>query len=328
MKYLREIDYLRGFAIISVLMEHTGLLRFESDYNFNALTNFGVPTFLIISGLVLTYVYRGKKLDLKRFYKRRILYTLVPYFIWAFIYTLVWLRPRPTDVSSFLFEFVTRTLTGNWITLWFIVVIFQFYLIFPLLLKLFDDPLKLRVFTVLTFFLTLGMYTMRARSMFPLFREHRLFVPWLFYFMLGMNIGHDGKTATDFLKRSRTKLAVTAIWTVLFLVTPIAEVFAPTGYARYFTPATLLYSSSTAIFLLLMIKPSASFMRFFEVAGICSYGIYLSHRPIMEVSAFLLDPINVFEISIFSFILTTTASLIFVLLIRKLPFGRYIIIGR
>lgn len=325
MKHLDEIDYLRGFAIIFVLTWHTYVLRYfeeGTDYNVQSLNSFAVPTFFFISGCVLTYVYRERKLDslcaLKRFYKNRILYTLVPYFIWAFVYTLIVLHPRPSDINSFLFQFISRTLTGDWIVLWFVAIIFQFYLLFPLLLKLLDSYRKLQVFTILVLFLTLGIYTFPSLSS----MDKRFFVPWLFYFMLGMSVGYNWETAMAFLKKPTMKLPISMAWMALLIILPIAHAGI---HGTYFTLDILAYASFTIIFLLISVKPSSVILKFFKITGTHAYGIYLCHLPALRVLSFILRSVNITRTPILDFVLTAITSIIFTLLVRRLPFGKFVV---
>lgn len=93
----------------------------------NTFAEPAVPIFLFISGLTLTYSYKDK-LDLKKYYKNRICYLIIPYFIWSFINMCV---HNPERISNFFME----TIAGNGMFhLWYMGMIIRMVLIFPIII--------------------------------------------------------------------------------------------------------------------------------------------------------------------------------------------------
>lgn len=151
MKKRPELDIIRGVAIVAVLVIHAtaqGTVdlpihgKAQALYlALNKISNFAVLTFLWLSALVLFYRYyptwRAK--DSWTFYRKRIQYIVVPYLIWSFFYHVY--NPWITDSGN-----------GRWVNwpvffqdlrwgdagyhLYFIVIIVQFYVLFPLLITL------------------------------------------------------------------------------------------------------------------------------------------------------------------------------------------------
>jgi peptidoglycan/LPS O-acetylase OafA/YrhL len=96
--------------------------------------------FFFISACMLTYAYTGLHLrdwaGLRRFYRRRMVSVLIPYLCWTVIYFLFLLpTAHYTSLSSALAHLARMAETGYY-QLYFLLVIMQFYLVFPLLLML------------------------------------------------------------------------------------------------------------------------------------------------------------------------------------------------
>lgn len=145
---LLELDLVRAAAILAVLIIHatadaTVELALGSGsqamyLTLNKLSNFAVPVFILLSGLVLFYRYQddfgGKQALL--FYVRRVRQVLFPYLIWSLFYYLYnqWIYDRARlhfDAAEFgeLLPWADASYH-----LYFMIIIVQFYLIFPLLM--------------------------------------------------------------------------------------------------------------------------------------------------------------------------------------------------
>lgn len=140
-----ELNIARAFAILSVLVIHTtapGTL-FGSEQSstrilltwINNFQVFAVPVFLFISGLVLFYSYehKWKKGQSITFYKKRMKGVILPYLIWSFIYYVfnkLNTQEIPFDDASAI---LNHLIYGNAsYHLYYLVIIFQFYIIFPI----------------------------------------------------------------------------------------------------------------------------------------------------------------------------------------------------
>jgi peptidoglycan/LPS O-acetylase OafA/YrhL len=96
--------------------------------------------FFFISACMLTYAYAGLHLKdragLRRFYRRRIVSVLIPYLCWTVIY-FCYLLPKShySSLAAALGHLAMTAETGYY-QLYFLLVIMQFYLAFPVLLML------------------------------------------------------------------------------------------------------------------------------------------------------------------------------------------------
>lgn len=143
---IAELDLVRSFAFLAVVYQHViGVyVRSPGVDEQTALVfgllfhilKFAVPAFIFITGLVLFYNYY-ENVNYVRFIQKRVTEILVPYAVWSAIY--LWLQPstRGGDGNG-LWEIAKKLLTGtSSYHLWFVVMIFQFYLLYPFWQRLF-----------------------------------------------------------------------------------------------------------------------------------------------------------------------------------------------
>lgn len=134
------IDALRVVAILAVLLIHTTTRTLEaSHYNLNAfplsiflnqIARFAVPMFFMISGFVLELNYDGNT-SFWQYLKKRFSRIFIPYLFWSGVYYLFVYKVHSTG-------FFQDILTGNAsYQLYFIPSLLIFYLIFPLLHKIY-----------------------------------------------------------------------------------------------------------------------------------------------------------------------------------------------
>ncbi|PSL48418.1 surface polysaccharide O-acyltransferase-like enzyme [Salsuginibacillus halophilus] len=149
---INEIFVVRALAILAVIMVHStsnpaaqidGPSTSLAGYNFlNMFFKFGTPTFILLTSFILFYNYYQRPVDrglVTRFYKRRLLYILIPYLFFSILYfelNQAVLRHGPETWSGAFYQFVGDLLTGSAHPhLYFVFISVQFYMIFPLFLK-------------------------------------------------------------------------------------------------------------------------------------------------------------------------------------------------
>lgn len=98
----------------------------------NKIASPAVPLFIFLSGLTLTMAYGAeKKFEIWSFYRRRLTKIALPYLLWSLFY-YVSIRLKNHLQITFL-GFIKCLFTGSAaFHLYFIVIILQFYLLFPL----------------------------------------------------------------------------------------------------------------------------------------------------------------------------------------------------
>ena len=91
--------------------------------------------FFFISACMLTYAYVGlKRSDLPRFYWRRFVSVGIPYLCWNFIYFLWSFRDTTYPDAGAALSHLWRLISTGYYQLYFLLVIMEFYLVFPLVL--------------------------------------------------------------------------------------------------------------------------------------------------------------------------------------------------
>lgn len=140
------VDFLRGFSIFTIVLMH--LVQSYPLPGFlikaSSLGGAGVHVFLLCSGFGLYLSSLYKPLDYRQFLKRRFSKVYVPYLIVVLISALYFGLICNQDVlmqllgSVFLFKmFVPYLECAFGGQMWFVSTIIQFYLFWPLIVKLF-----------------------------------------------------------------------------------------------------------------------------------------------------------------------------------------------
>lgn len=141
---IAEWSELRGLAFMAIVLQHSiGEYIYRSDIlqpdstmlvMIYHLTRFGTPTFVFLSAALLFYNHKND-VSYPKYIQRRFSDIFVPFMFWTIIYWLVtrmWSSHTWTEPSfwtGLLKEFIIPTQGYH---LWFVVMIFQFYILFPL----------------------------------------------------------------------------------------------------------------------------------------------------------------------------------------------------
>ncbi|WP_411348646.1 acyltransferase [Paenibacillus sp. WLX2291] len=149
---LPQLDFFRALAIIGVLHVHsTSNATIEAVntsiyyvFNFlNLMFKYGTPSFIFLSSFVLFYNYYDRPLNSKLitgFYKKRMLYILLPYILISalyFIYKLYTRERFDEPIGTLIMDYVDAIFHGSaWTHLYFVFISVQFYILFPLMLWL------------------------------------------------------------------------------------------------------------------------------------------------------------------------------------------------
>lgn len=195
---LASADILKVLSIIAVVFIHGSFLIpnqdkyigfIQSDFFPRAdWSRFCVPVFVFIWAYFLekSCIKRGNENLLPRFYK-----LFVPFLIWSIIYFLIIANFHKLSLSILL----TTHFSGfGWSGQYYFIILFQFILLFPIIrrvsLKLQDY--KLIIYIVSTLFYVLLSYTRWFDISIVEKINHRLFIYWLPYVILGIMYAHKG----------------------------------------------------------------------------------------------------------------------------------------
>jgi peptidoglycan/LPS O-acetylase OafA/YrhL len=140
-KRLDHIDAMRPVKQIGVVSTHTLIFFAAAGTGITVgaglqLLHVTREAFLFISACMITYSFRGvKELDLVTFWRRRFTSVGVPYLCWTLIYFFVTIHATKGSVPARLDHLAFLAGTGYY-QLYFLVVLLEFYAVFPLLLML------------------------------------------------------------------------------------------------------------------------------------------------------------------------------------------------
>ncbi|WP_017754418.1 acyltransferase [Calidifontibacillus oryziterrae] len=235
------LDIFRAIAILAVIVIHTiaqpvTLLPTDSAIypayiSIYALVQFAVPSFIFLSGFVLFYSYesRWNLATCKAFFKKRILFIVIPYVLWSLFYFLVLQLGYNQNPFTHIPNFLRDLLVGkNYTHLYFIFIIIQFYILFPgfmYILKRFTFIRKYLIWIVISIQL---IYYLLNLSVFKIQATGSFFMTYLLFFLLGAYIGLHYK---DVIEKIRTHSKV-----YLFLNTVVAILVVIKYYLRYTIP--------------------------------------------------------------------------------------------
>ncbi|MCG3692883.1 acyltransferase family protein [Aliarcobacter butzleri] len=146
MKRLDYLDFLRGIAVLLVLLSHTHHFFYNHIFNdWSGIGARGVQLFYIVSGFTIYYIYQNKlntSLDVRNYIIKRVFRILPLYFLVLPLYFLVFgvnhnyqyplinLITHYFLVNGFFPEYINSILRVEWS----IFVEFMFYIVFGLVL--------------------------------------------------------------------------------------------------------------------------------------------------------------------------------------------------
>jgi peptidoglycan/LPS O-acetylase OafA/YrhL len=139
---LDQVDAMRPIKQAGVVATHV-LIYFAPPWG-NETSNAALlllhacrETFFFVSACMLTYAYMDlRRGGYRRFYWRRFVAVGVPYLCWDLIYWLWGMRGRGYPSVSFAIAHLGRLLATGYYQLYFLLVIMQFYVLYPLVLAL------------------------------------------------------------------------------------------------------------------------------------------------------------------------------------------------
>ena len=147
-----QLDFMRGFAIIMVVILHVSAAYivyspphsnvFYLGLFLNQWSRICLPLFIFVSGFGLFYGYGHKtSLNLRDFYLRRLYTVFTPYLIWSLLYIILRDILNPSfnfiglGAKEMFLAYISWTFKENIHTpIWFVLLIIQFYFIFPALI--------------------------------------------------------------------------------------------------------------------------------------------------------------------------------------------------
>lgn len=362
-KRIEEIDYLRGFGILAVILIHViydfinraevSLVLFINIFA-DVFITFAVPLFFCVSGLVLFFRYRQSKVfSVIGFYRRRYLTIIPPYLLFSLIYMLF--QNEKLDLKVFIKNVILGRAYPH---LWFFLVLIQLYLLFPFIAKIYEYMKKkegLRYFLifsllaqilwnifVLNILPHISAQNFLLNAAFTIARQH-IFVSYIFFFVLGLYICDNYASLSDYCAKNLKPIPLlVSISLLIILVCPFFLITLKNSdyfisIPRYWGALSTILIPILNVFSFAMLYKASIFLMakknmlsdIVRELGRYSFGLYLIHplflRPVFAVLKPVLYMDNYLLFEIVSMLSVTLLSYIAVYLIGRLPYSYFVI---
>lgn len=370
---IEEVTILRALAFLAVTLQHC-----IAEYIYRAdilpadsimlamlfhFTRFGTPTFVFLSGLILFYNYSGK-LDYRSFIRKRFGDIFVPFLWWTVIYWVAVdgvIGGKLAQPSAWIGIFPQLLVPTNGYHLWFIIMIFQFYLLFPLFSRavaFFRDRLKRHpegesfgriagvsallglAYLVLMWasYYRMPDWAASANGFWSAVISYRssYFVMYFFYFLLGgicaFGLTRFRKFAIDAAGWAAAAFIGAYIWLgydVLRFSTErinlqVSTYLKPSTFIIIVCQLLLLYG-----FALLLRQRQGRLYRMLQFIGRYSFGGFLSHAFVLMLVSLATRSIPLsgahLPAAVITFLLVASGAIGLTVLLGKLPFGRWLV---
>lgn len=353
---IEQINFLRAFGVLGVIAIHsTGYFTEIQHFNRLALlslltdvfSQFAVPLFIMISGFVLAKNYRNN-FGLGQFYQKRVRSIIPQYLIFSVLYT--YFNNSVAMKNNSIQANLTLILKNIWHSdasyhLWFFAIIIQFYLFYPIIIKIYDFFKKLNKAELLVaLMLIIQIAFMIGKHTSYLASVKINFIAYIFYFSIGIY-------SCDHFKNFKNYKSELSGLTPFFMATTLALTVGSgffiimgltMGY-RYYTIPEYFFIGSELIYPILRIS---SFLLLFNLAnylvgkknvvsrilnriGEYSFGIYLIHIFFNQYTIKILKNYNIdcnnWRFFVVVFAVPVVFSYFAVRLISYLPYSYYFI---
>lgn len=325
---IKEWDALRAAACLSVVLLHaTTFYNLERGIIENSvmvhyiriLLCYATPTFILLSIIILSAKYQDGVPD--KFWPKRIQFILFPFVFWAFIDALV---IESIYRKGLLWTtFWNNVFRGEFVG-WFVLVIFQLYLLFWMMKKFKWPPFAVLPVCAIIYFLQHRIFDLP----YPFFQENMMFeklygTAWLIYFAIAYIIGANYEKIQPLLLKYR-------IFTLLF--TALSTLYIWYGYklgmveihSRRMDLIPFVIGMSSMILAYGQLLPPYKIIR---IMSKYAFMIYLIHWNIFLLTAkyfvqfFHNSYLAVFAMIVFSI----SVCIILAKCISYLPFGKWLV---
>jgi surface polysaccharide O-acyltransferase-like enzyme len=343
---LKEVDFAKGCSIIGVILIHgtsqavTKLPVSELFHHIclwiNKWGNFSVPSFIMLSSLVLVYQHDTTLSvnEIILFLSKRIKYIFIPYILWSIGYFYI-----NNHFSSGIYNYLTGLVlsivqgTANY-HLYFIILIMQYYLLLPILIwflrKLELPKIYLLIAAVIIPTIADLFYNFLNFS----FDKSSICITYFDAYLIGALIGFEYKEISKWIDNHLRIIEIITIgFTILHLAVNEKEA---NGF--YVLPiihdiVVHLFSIFTTLSILgiARLKSNNSIISGVSNLGRKSLGIYFVHpffldisslESIITINSMLYKPVTIIRI-IFVFLI----SLLWVNLVKRSR-GSWLLLGK
>lgn len=326
---------MRAIACLSVVMIHTittTFYKFDMSNHgyklrvFQLLLLYATPMFVFISEFLLAKQYKTKVKD--GFFKQKLLTLGIPYIIINL--GLAYVYGHPKNFHDYLSSVNSMMFHGGTLT-YFIVIIFQFYLLHVLfakyLVKL--NPIKIIIYSLVitSLFWAMRNFVEAPETIYLNWIWQRegwmIFIGWLSYFLLGFYMGYYYETMMNRIQNYTWHIVIGAIVVTIGVVfNYLSGIITLVDSKRFDTP---IYVTMVILLFFLIASYIKYVPRFIIFISNYSFSIYLIHYFFVHRLGSLHEH-PLFNI-LFTFTLTVTFSVCIGYLMNLSHYGKYIVGG-
>ena len=321
------IDALRVISILAVVLIHTttrvlevtgyNLNSFQFTLFFNQVARFAVPMFFLISGFVLELHYHLNE-SFIHFLKKRFSKVFLPFLFWSLIYYFFVYTKHDKN-------FINALLAGEAsYQLYFIPSLLIFYIIFPVLRRLYKflaNPLIFMIIAAVEFYLLYQDYYIKH---FDYFFPLVIFSFNFFIFVTGMIVSKNQQKVTMFLNKFRYLLPPAVIFLAYYIFNEGKTLYLKTydigKFYSQWRPDVLIYTLLvSALFYIFFVRTDFEH-NFVKKLSKLSFFVYFVHVLVLEIfwrlfSGFMNAPF----FGVFLFIGVSVASFTLASIVHKIP---------
>ncbi len=324
---IKEWNLLRTLACLSIVLLHS-TTQIGRAIGYNFLENYhliriilasATPTFIVLSEIILANKYKYS--IPQKFFSKRFKLIILPFISFAIIDALVvnYLASNGIDI----YQKILNNLLGHYVG-YFILIIFQFYILHYIILKYNISVKKILPVSILI----MVAHLLLINTNLDIVNDYKSylklpFTAWFGYFTVAFLIGNNYEIVAKFLKTYRWIFTIIAIFTIYFI------------YLSFQSGNTQIDSRRIDIFPLtiaisLMVIAWGQIIPNFKIVNIISnysLGIYLVHWQVQRfITPYVVNYTNSPHLSVFFlFILSVLLSITIIKAISLLPIGKYIV---
>ena len=290
-----HVTYLKGLAILAVVGIHTinsfmslmerGSLVWNLSIILDQVFRFSVPLFVAISGYSLAKRYSKQSIQFNEFFQKRVIRLIPLYLVWSITYYIS--SKIIPGWQSFNFEdpiWKVLLLGRAEYHLYFVPMIFQAYLLFPIIFPFIKRfPWLILIFSLIVqvhFFNKINFSTWNDQM------QYLVLLSWQFYFVLGIFLS---QVSSKVIKILSLALIVFGFFFTLNSFSSTYFVTSDVIWSTKFTRIPVLIYASGVIILMLASSRASRPITLINYIGKYSYGIYLGHVLVLHLlTTFLL----------------------------------------
>jgi len=333
------MDWIRAFACLSVVWIHS-ISRTVKIYELPASSIkiaqlvqltfiFATPMFVMISIYILSYSY--KEVAPKGFWKKRILYILMPYFTISILYALYMNIINEFSLEYFLAITTQYILQIGW-SGYFILIIFQFYIL-HFLLNRFHHKVNPYFITALAIVINI-LYNYYVNYLPPPHESLKilwyqygrvLFPGWVAFFIVAYYAGRYVKQWNKFLIKAGPGIIVLALFALLYSFYNLLEGNLMVISSR--RNDILLYTILLFLSLLYMTSSLKTVPWLVKLISKYSFPIFLLHIMFIDIFArFQPFELSALAFGVLVFFFVIISCILFSWIIKWIP-GSALLIG-